>query len=460
MIRGFVRTMKPVMRWRSVGASTTVDMTGHDDTTAEPYRPTPGLAPLAAGFAEDLVPGSGNAGSAMGAGDVADSTVGQPHRVGRLAVVVMVTDEASAADDRDGLVTVDAPTSWHRLTPRAYERVTLVAVWLIGIIVVTGGAVRLTASGLGCTDWPTCEANKVYPSWHFHGWVEFGNRLVTGLVSIAVILAVLGALVRVPRRRDLTWLSIGLVGGVVGQIVLGGIVVLSHLWPPFVMGHFVLSMLLVADAVVLVHRARRPDGSRQRSLVDPTARRLGRALVWLSALAIVTGTVVTGTGPHSGSNDGTPVDRLPFQITDVARIHGTVDMAVLATIVLLLVVLLRRGAPRGVLARLEIVLVFGILQAAIGYTQYFTGVPEILVGLHILGATLIWSAVLWFFLGLSESVRDAAESHHADTSTGRRSDAAGAVPADTGRDVDDAAAGDRDDDAGRDRAGRDVVASG
>ena len=369
----------------------------------------------------------------------------------------MVSDDAPAADGR---VAFDGRRPRRGLTPRAYERITLVAVWLIGIIVVTGGAVRLTASGLGCTDWPTCEANKVYPSWHFHGWVEFGNRLVTGLVSIAVILAVLGALVRVPRRRDLTWLSLGLVAGVIGQIVLGGIVVLSHLWPPFVMGHFVLSMLLVADAVVLVHRARRPDRSRQRTLVDRTARRLGRALVWVTALAIVTGTVVTGTGPHSGSNNGTPVDRLPFQITDVARIHGTVDMAVLAVIVALIVVLVRRRAPRPVLARLEIVLVFGILQAAIGYTQYFTGVPEILVGLHILGATLIWSAVLWFFLGLSESVPDAAESYHADTSTGRRSDAAGAVPADTGRDVDDAAAGDRDDDAGRDRAGRDVVASG
>ncbi|HET8931378.1 MAG TPA: COX15/CtaA family protein, partial [Acidimicrobiales bacterium] len=328
---------------------------------------------------------------------------------------------------------------------------TLVAVWLIGLIVVTGGAVRLTASGLGCTDWPTCEANKVYPSWHFHGWVEFGNRLVTGLVSIAVILAVLGALVRVPRRRDLTWLSLGLVAGVIGQIVLGGIVVLSHLWPPFVMGHFVLSMLLVADAVVLVHRARRPDGSRRRTLVTPIARRLGTALVWVTALAIATGTVVTGTGPHSGSNDGTPVDRLPFQISDVARLHGAVDMTVLAVIVGLLVVLLRNGAPRAVLARLEVVLIFGLLQAAIGYTQYFTGVPEILVGLHILGATLIWAAVLWFFLGLSESVPDEAESEDANVSGKRR-------PVDDRGDADDVDGG--VDHAGRDGTGRDVVPSG
>lgn len=365
--------------------------------------------------------------------------------------MVRVTRGAPAADDPADDSTLEHPRRDRRrgLTPRAYERITLLAVWLIGLIVVTGGAVRLTASGLGCTDWPTCESNKLYPSWQFHGWVEFGNRLVTGLVSIAVILAVLGALVRVPRRRDLTWLSLGLVAGVIGQIVLGGIVVLSHLWPPFVMGHFVLSMLLVADAVILVERARRPDGSRRRTLVTPTARRLGRTLVWVSALAIATGTVVTGTGPHSGSNGGTPVDRLPFQISDVARLHGTVDMAVLGVIVWLLVVLVRQGAPRAVLARLEVVLVFGMLQAAIGYTQYFTGVPEVLVALHILGATLIWAAVLWFFLGLSESVSDEAESQDANVpgeprAVGDRADEGRSDP----------------DHARRDRTGRDVVPSG
>ena len=351
--------------------------------------------------------------------------------------MVTVPDEARAAADPSDVADSGGSRSRLRrgLHPRSYERVTLLAAWLIGLIVVTGGAVRLTASGLGCTDWPTCESNKIYPSWHFHGWVEFGNRLVTGLVSVAVILAVLGALVRRPRRRDLTWLSLGLVAGVIGQIVLGGIVVLSHLWPPFVMGHFVLSMFLVADAVILVHHARRPDGAARRPLVPDTARRLGLALVILTGAAIVTGTVVTGTGPHSGSNDGTPVERLPFQISDVARLHALVDMTVLAVIVALLVVLFRGRAPRPVLGRLEIVLVFGLLQAAIGYTQYFTGVPEVLVALHILGATLLWSAVLWFFLGLSDSVADAAESEHAD----ERGDGH---------------------DAGGDRTGRNVVAPG
>lgn len=301
-----------------------------------------------------------------------------------------------------------------RLSPRAYARITMVAAWLIGLIVVTGGAVRLTASGLGCTDWPTCESNQIYPSWHLHGWIEFGNRLVTGLVSIAVILAVLGALIRVPRRRDLTWLSLGLVAGVLAQIVLGGIVVLSHLWPPFVMGHMIVSQALVADAVILVHHARRPDGSRQVSVVSSAVRRLGYALVVLTGLAIATGTVVTGAGPHSGSNGDDLVKRLPVAITSVARIHGTVDMAVLVTIVALVWQLRRSRAPRDVVGRAEIVLVFGALQAVIGYTQYFTGVPEVLVALHVLGATVVWSAVLWFCLGLSRSEPTRADLGHDD----------------------------------------------
>ena len=304
---------------------------------------------------------------------------------------------------------------WPAINPRTYERVTLAAVWLIGIIVVTGGAVRLTGSGLGCTDWPTCTNNQIYPEWQFHGWVEFGNRLVTGAVSIAVVVAVLGSLARKPRRRDLTWLSWGLVAGVVAQIVLGGVVVLSHLWPPFVMTHFIVSQALVLDAVVLYHRTRRPDGTRQQLAVTPTIRALGRILVGLTALAIVTGTVVTGTGPHSGAVGNDMVKRLPFAISTVARVHGLVDMSVLITIAVLVWQLWRRRVPRAVLARAEVILVFGVLQAAIGYTQYFTGVPVILVALHILGATLVWTAVVWFYLGLFEPGPTRAQLDHDDS---------------------------------------------
>ena len=147
------------------------------------------------------------------------------------------------------------------LSPSAYRRVTLAALWSLVFIVVTGAAVRLSNSGLGCTDWPTCKANRVVAPFEYHAMVEFVNRTITGLVSVAVILAVLGSLRRVPRRRDLTWLSVGLVAGVVGQIVLGGMVVKFDLNPWLVQGHFVLSMLLVLDAAVLAHRAGLDDAS-------------------------------------------------------------------------------------------------------------------------------------------------------------------------------------------------------
>ncbi|MDP1804751.1 MAG: COX15/CtaA family protein, partial [Acidimicrobiales bacterium] len=140
------------------------------------------------------------------------------------------------------------------LSPPAYRRVTLFALLALAFIVVTGGAVRLTGSGLGCPDWPTCAENRVVAPWEYHAMVEFVNRTITGLVSMAVMLAVLGSLVRRPRRRDLLWLSVGLVAGVLGQIVLGGLTVLFHLTPGFVMAHFLLSMVLIANAVVLHHR--------------------------------------------------------------------------------------------------------------------------------------------------------------------------------------------------------------
>jgi cytochrome c oxidase assembly protein subunit 15 len=143
-----------------------------------------------------------------------------------------------------------------RLSPRAYQRITIVALVALVFIIVTGAAVRLTGSGLGCSDWPTCEENSLVAPLEYHAMIEFVNRLITGLVSAAVIVAVLGSLIRQPRRRDLTWWALGLVAGVIGQIVLGGLTVLFELRPPFVIAHFVLSMVLVWNAVVLHQRGR------------------------------------------------------------------------------------------------------------------------------------------------------------------------------------------------------------
>lgn len=297
-----------------------------------------------------------------------------------------------------------------RLSPRAYQRITLVALAALAFIVVTGAGVRLTGSGLGCPNWPTCDDGRIVAPLEYHAMVEFVNRTVTGLVSVAVMLAVLGSLVRRPRRRDLTWLSLGLVAGVIGQIVLGGLVVLFHLYPPLVMGHFVLSMLLLLDATVLHHRAGVPDDAVLTPAVDRDHLALGRLVVAAASVAILLGTVVTGSGPHAGSHDGELVERLPFDIGTVVRLHS-VSVLLFGALVLYLVRSLRvGGAPAGVLRRAEVLLVVLVAQAGVGYAQYFTGVPALLVALHILGSVAVWIAVLRLVLGMRVPVAAADRS--------------------------------------------------
>ena len=290
------------------------------------------------------------------------------------------------------------------ISPRTYRRITLVALGLLGLIIITGGAVRLTGSGLGCTNWPTCEKGQVVAPLQYHAMIEFGNRLVTGAVSVVVIVAVLGSLARRPRRRDLVWLSLGLVAGVLGQIVLGGLTVLFDLAPPLVMAHFGLSMAILACAVVLHHRAGRPDDGRPVPLAPPPIAPMGGLLVAATALVVLLGTVVTGAGPHPGSNGDQVVARLQFNLHDVARLHGVAVMILLALVVTTVAALVQARAPRAVLRRAEGLLAVLVAQAAVGYTQYFLGVPALLVGVHIAGATAVWASVLWFRLGLVEWV--------------------------------------------------------
>jgi cytochrome c oxidase assembly protein subunit 15 len=285
-----------------------------------------------------------------------------------------------------------------RLSPVAYRRITLVATVLLAVIIVTGGAVRLTGSGLGCPEWPNCEPGRLTPreASDVNAMVEFVNRLFTGLVSLAVIVAVLGSFLREPRRRDLIWLSVGLVGGVFAQAVLGGLTVIFELQPPFVMAHFLVSLVLLANALVLYRRAGEPDVPA-RPVVEPVVKVLGRVLLLAATLVVVTGTVVTATGPHGGDEDA---KRFAFDIRDVARIHGS---SVVLFIILILAtgyVLWRTQAARDVVVRLGVLLGIVLAQAGIGYAQYLTGIPEVLVGFHLAGATAVWAAVIWFYLGL------------------------------------------------------------
>ena len=298
------------------------------------------------------------------------------------------------------------------LSPIRYRRITVIALVLLIGIVVTGAAVRLTGSGLGCTDWPNCTDERfVADRGDVHQMVEFVNRLITGAVSAAVAVAVLGSQRRTPRRRDLTWLSWGLVAGVIAQIGLGAVVVLTDLNPWLVQGHFVVSMLLVLDAVILVHRSGLPDDEVVRPAVTPTLLRWGQVLVGSAVVVIGTGTLVTGSGPHSGHGrvetgatraeqlDAVrDVRRLPVAVHDAARMHGLAMIAFLA-VALWVLVQLRRHQRDGPLVRAGTgLLTVLVLQGALGYTQCFAGVPPLLVGLHVLGASLVWVAVLHLYL--------------------------------------------------------------
>lgn len=307
------------------------------------------------------------------------------------------------------------------ISPAGYRRITSVALIALGFIVVTGGAVRVTGSGLGCPDWPTCAQGRLVAPLEYHALVEFVNRMVTGTVSVLVILAVLAALRRRPFRRDLVWLAVGLVLGVIGQIVLGGLVVLFDLYPPLVMGHFVLSMILVADAVVLHHRAGWPDSARS-SRADEL-RPLGSWLVAWAAVVLFLGTVVTGSGPHAGSNEGQLVERLPFVVRDVARLHGTAVWILLALALYSVWRAHRDGASADVQQRGTVLLAVLCAQGAIGYIQYFNNVPPLLVAVHIAGATALWVSVLRFRLALVrpvETVAAASQSVLAGTAVPHR----------------------------------------
>jgi cytochrome c oxidase assembly protein subunit 15 len=273
------------------------------------------------------------------------------------------------------------------VTPATYRKVTLFAAVAVAVIIISGALVRLTGSGLGCPDWPECSRTRFVDVSSAHRAVEQVNRMFTGIVAVAVIVAVLGSLVRRPRRRDLVLLSFGLVLGVVAQIVLGGITVLTDLNPFAVQGHFMLSIAILTDALVLHHRAGESPGPYQAT-VDTGSRRWVLASWALIGLAVLTGTVVTGTGPHGGDVD---VRRFGFAITSVARVHSITVLAATAAL-LVLAMRIRRGPAWAVLGEpLTALLVALVFQATIGYTQYFSGVPVPLVALHIVGVVVVWA---------------------------------------------------------------------
>ncbi|MEM9467991.1 MAG: COX15/CtaA family protein [Actinomycetota bacterium] len=281
------------------------------------------------------------------------------------------------------------------ITPERYVQLARGALWSLTVIVVSGAAVRLTGSGLGCSDWPNCEEDQFVASLEFHALIEFGNRLFTGVVTVAVVLAVLGSLRRAPRYPALLWWSWGLVAGVIAQILLGAVLVLTHLDPRFTMGHFLLSMVLLWNAAVLVEKAKAGSPPPAPASEDPLPdhRWATRVVFALGAVLLVTGTVVTGSGPHAGSDDPLTAARLPFLVRDVTRIHSVTALIVLAAV--LEVVRRTHRAGRFDLREDAMrVMTLLVAQGAVGYWQYFTGVPVALVAVHITLASITWIQIV------------------------------------------------------------------
>lgn len=257
--------------------------------------------------------------------------------------------------------------------------------FLQSALVVTGGAVRLTGSGLGCPTWPRCTSGSYTPVPHqaqgqVHAWIEFGNRLLTFaliLASVSVLVAVIKT-----KRRDIRALAIGQLLGILAQIPLGGITVLTHLNPIPVAGHFLLSMVLIAAGTSLFNRRHLPAATPEA--ISTPVIILGRAHITLVALVIVIGTLVTGSGPNAGDASA---PRFHFHLDTVAWIHAWLAIALLGVSAALF--FLSRAMV--IVRKRTLNFSFALLvQGAIGFIQYYQGLPQLVVGAHLLGVVIVW----------------------------------------------------------------------
>ena len=267
-------------------------------------------------------------------------------------------------------------------------------------IVLTGGAVRLTKSGLGCPTWPECTQASYVPvagqaEGTLHSWIEFGNRLLTFVLFLAAIAAIIYAIRK--ARKDLIWRAVLQLAGILGQGVLGGITVLTKLNPLAVASHFILSIFLIAGAASIVERARNPLIS-----IRPTEfkiRALATAQMSLTFIVVLIGTLVTGSGPHAGDWQA---PRLHLDQRAITWLHADAVIALLGVTLALLVV--SEISPE-TKRRIKFFFAAILVQALIGYTQYLQGLPELLVAAHVLGSTLVWITSWRIWLSITTAER-------------------------------------------------------
>jgi cytochrome c oxidase assembly protein subunit 15 len=294
-------------------------------------------------------------------------------------------------------------------SPLAMRRIALAGLIVSAIIIPTGAAVRLSQSGLGCTTWPKCTSASLIASGAtgntlIHRWVEFGNRMVTAGISVLAIAVFVAAWRFSSRRafgrRDLVWLAAAQPAGIVAQILIGGIVVRTNLSPFWVSLHYLATLPVLAAAVIL--HVRCGEGTAPpRPLAAPLVRVVARALLVVTSVAMVVGTLVTGTGPLAGAGSAPRYHFAPLRA--VTELHAEIGW-VLVTIAVMLVLAMRYlpdSPPRA--RRLGwIVLALIGLQGAVGYAQYFSDLPAGLVWVHVANTALIWIAVIRLNLALRD----------------------------------------------------------
>ncbi|HXR61607.1 MAG TPA: COX15/CtaA family protein [Solirubrobacterales bacterium] len=283
------------------------------------------------------------------------------------------------------------------ISPERYAQVTLVALAALSLIVLTGAAVRLTGSGLGCPDWPKCYGGTT-PPLEAHAVIEYGNRLLTGFVGFAVIAACALAFFRRPYRWHLALFGALLPLGVMGQAILGALVVKHHLAPELVMCHFILSMILLDAAFALAWCSRYEPSERRRSR-DRLSVWAVRALIPFGQLTILAGTIATASGPHAGDHEGELVQRFTFEGTGtlewVVQRHAAIAAIYGITAIAVWLLLRRPDADRRALKPLTLVIALLALQGVVGGVQWALELPAGIVWVHIALATGNWLAMLW-----------------------------------------------------------------
>jgi heme a synthase len=298
---------------------------------------------------------------------------------------------------------VSTVTSRLPVMPLRWARGILVANLVAEIgIVVTGGVVRLTGSGLGCPTWPECMPGSFTPvrtdESSIHDLVEFGNRLLTFVVVILAFASLYSVLTQWPRRGRLQLVALGVLAGIPAQAILGGITVLTGLNPYLVAGHFLLSMVLVILSTALVRGSRDDVSGPGELLVHPIARVVALVTCLVGGVVVVLGTIVTGSGPHSGDAD-TPA-RTGFDPRVVSWLHADMVMLFCGLVVATLVAVLLTARADEARRAWWVVLGVTLAQGVIGYVQYFTALPVVLVLLHMIGASLLVAALTWGVLSM------------------------------------------------------------